>query len=298
MTQRFVEQLESRRRQRKQRRPLNLFKHFADLLARRAMNASVGDAALPPLQVVILLSLRSKRATFERVVFNVADAALDLAFVPRRVRARRKNRDAVMPAERLNFGIELRIEPVGLRHGRAQVVDDQRPRHAAEVSKGVLDRTQEVIGRLTADDFAVAFAAVRKNDAEHPRSPTLSFSSDHRRAPAEVHLRFGRRLAFHPPKRRRRGAGEFADQPADAVVTAGVSVFADQILVNPLGGQTLVELVDNDASPSRRGTGRAGPSRACRAGGRVTGRFWRGLPEGRITGRIQSLGAEGRAGRF
>src|SRR5262245_1522315 len=96
----FLEVGESLRRQRQQRRLLDLLEDRTDLPTRRAVNACVGHGPFPIEQITVLLLETREGATFERVLLYVVDATFDLALVPRRVRFGRQQRDAVMPAER------------------------------------------------------------------------------------------------------------------------------------------------------------------------------------------------------
>jgi len=139
-------------------------------------------------------------------------------------------------------------------HGGAEIVDDQYARHAAKVSKGILQSAQKVVGALAVYRLAVALAAVAQHDAKHPGSLALPLRSYDGSAPAEVHLRLGSRLDFHPPKRGRHRSDQLPDQPPHAPVAAGISVVAGQILVNPLPRQPGRKLLNNHLCPGGSST--------------------------------------------
>ena len=98
--------------------------------------------------MLVLLLQAGERAALQRVVLHILHARFDLPLVPRHVGLGRQNHRAVVPAERLHLGRQLRIEPVGMRDGRLEIVDHQRLGHAAEVREGVFQAAEEVFGRL------------------------------------------------------------------------------------------------------------------------------------------------------
>ena len=108
------------------------------LVARGAVNPLIRDADLPVQQVFVLLLKTGELPSLEAVVLRIADAALRLAFVPRRARLGRQDHRAVVLSEGEQLGVEIGIEPVGARYRGLQVVDDQCLGHAAEVPKRVL----------------------------------------------------------------------------------------------------------------------------------------------------------------
>jgi hypothetical protein len=59
--------------------------------------------------------------------------------------------------------------PVGPRHGRPQVVNNQCAGHAAEISKRIFQTPDEALGRLLPDDFTVALARMRQDDPKQMR---------------------------------------------------------------------------------------------------------------------------------
>jgi hypothetical protein len=108
--------------QRQQRRALDLGEHLADLLAGRAMDAGVGHRGLPVQQIPVLVGQTGELPTLEPVCLDEFDSGFRLPLVSRSTRPRRQQGRAVMLAERLDLGVELRVEPVDLEDGGLQVV--------------------------------------------------------------------------------------------------------------------------------------------------------------------------------
>ena len=81
-----------------------------------------------------------------------------MILVTRRPRLRGQDHRPVILRERLQFGIQLRVEPVGVQDSRLEIVDDHGPRRAAKMPKGVFQNAKEVLGRLAEARFAVGFS--------------------------------------------------------------------------------------------------------------------------------------------
>jgi len=155
---RFFEAGEQTRRQRPQGRLLDRREQLEDLLANGPVDASVGDRSLPVGEELILFTEAAKLTAPERVFLGVVDTRLDLALVTRHRRLGRRQNRPVVPAELDQLGIEIGVEPVGLKDGRLQVVDDQPGRDAAKVHEGVFQAPNERLGCLAPDHLRVALA--------------------------------------------------------------------------------------------------------------------------------------------
>jgi hypothetical protein len=128
----------------------------------------------------------------------------------------------VVGGESGHLGNQLGIEPIGVCDRRFEIVDHQRLGHAAKLRKRILQRAQEVVGRLPVDRFAVGFAAVRQNDAKDVRPPTLSVGTDDRGAAAEIDLRFFTRHTFDTAEwLRAHPAQPFEKSPYTVVADSG-----------------------------------------------------------------------------
>src|SRR5512142_3343688 len=157
--------------------------------------------------------------------------------------------------------------------------------------EGVLKATEEVVGGLAKAGLAVALARVAEDDAEDVGLAPLAVEADDGRAGAEVDLGLVAGDTLDAAEGEFVGLFEAVDEPADAVVAAGVAVVGDQVLVDPLGGQPLIGLVCDQCAPRLTAADPAGAARRrdrVRAGGRD------GRP-GRVVG---LLGADGRNGWF
>ena len=197
--------------------------HLADLLPGGAVNARVGHAAFPIPEEPVLRSQTLEAAALERVFLTVLDAGLDLTLVPGHRRARRQHHRAVMPAKLLYLRVEFGVKPVGPRHGRAQVVNHQRPGHTPEMPKRVFQTADEALGRLSPHHLAIAFARMTQYHPEQVWS--LSLTLHHYPGTlAKIHLRFGSRLHFHPYERDRLGLPQLPYKPFDRLITASESV--------------------------------------------------------------------------
>ena len=150
-----------------------------------------------------------------------------------------------MPAERLHLGRQFGIEPVGMRDGRLEVVDDQRLGDAAEMREGVFQAAEEVVGRLGERGFAVALAAMTEHDAKDMGLAALAVGRDDRRTAAKIDLGLFARPAFHATKRQRRRGPQTAHEPLHAVVASCEALIGREILPDPMGRKLLVELGQN-----------------------------------------------------
>ena len=177
-----------------------------------------------------------------------------------------------MNGERLQLRMHLRVVPVGPGHGGFQIVDHQPLRYAAEMMEGVLHRRDEVVTRLSPNDFAVALARVAQHDAKQPRSADLSAGIDHRRRRTEVDLSFFPGRRFHSANRQFPPCLNLRHESPHAVVAAAKSVVRLQILKDPPRRESLPELRLNDLLKRLAATGRTRLMRR-RPGGRV----WRVL---------------------
>ncbi len=212
------------------------------------MNSRVGHTPLPELQVPVLGFQRSERVPLERVAFHITDAALDLALVPRRAGLGGQDHRTIVLTEREQLGIQLGIKPVGMRDGRLEVVDHQRLGHSAEMPEGILDRPQEVVGRLAKADFTVGFTRMREHDAKDVRLAPLAGTDRRlvrqrdRHAGAEVDLSLFARRDFHATHRQGRPAGQPLDESPYAPVAGRETLIGHEVLVNPLRRKTLLQL--------------------------------------------------------
>ncbi len=154
---------------------------------------------------MLILSLKTfEGVTRQRIVLGILHTTFDFAFVLGRVRFGRNERGAVMLCKRLKLGMDFRIVPVGSIDGSFQIVNHQPLGDSAKIMKRVLDRSDEVVGGLAPDHFAVSFAGMTQDHSQHPRATFSSLSGDDWCAGSKVNLSFLTRINFHSPKRQRR----------------------------------------------------------------------------------------------
>src|SRR4051795_6782488 len=228
---------------------------FADVSTCRPVHASVGHGQLPVVEEPVLLLQGGEAPSSQGVFLDVIDAPLDLPLVAGRVGARRQEHGPVMFAEGADLGVDLRVEPVGLLHGRLEVVQDQPPGDAAEVPEGALKAAKEVIGSLAVDSLAVALAGVAEHNPEHMGLAPLAVGADDRGSPAEIDLGLFSRLALKATEGQCLRLLESADEPTDAVVATHEAVVGNQVLVDPLCAQAKVALGPDQLPPRLTATG-------------------------------------------
>ncbi len=111
---------------------------------------------------------------------------------------------------------------------------------------------------------------VAQNNAKDPWAADFAIGRPDRCASAEVYLGLLARLGLHAAKRRRRFLQHPGDIPSHAVVAWNlVAVFGGQVLMDPLGQKTLVELGQDFLAERLAFANRSARWRLLRAGGRV-----------------------------
>jgi hypothetical protein len=241
------------------------------------------------------------------VFLDVVNAPLNLPLVARRVGTRWQEHRAVMFAETADLGVDLGIEPVGLLHGRLEVIQDQSPGHPAKATEGPLQAAEEVVGGLAVDRLAVRLAGVAEHDPQDMGLASLAVGFDDGGTGAEVDLGLVAGVALDASEGELARVLEPADEAADAVVGAGEAVVGDQVLVDPLRSEAEVALGPDQLPPRLTATG-ATTASGLRIGPRSGGRdseSWGVLVSLRAWGRLGwfwrvlvGFGAEGRLGWF
>ena len=111
------------------------FETGGHLLARRAVDALVGDTAFPMTQEEVFFSQGLEAPPLECIGPNVGHSPLYFPFVLRFRGATRDNVHAVVSAEVGQFWIDLRIKPVGLQHRRFHIVEIQQQRRTPKIRR-------------------------------------------------------------------------------------------------------------------------------------------------------------------
>ena len=122
--------------------------------------------------------IAGEASCLEGIALDVVDAFFDFSLMTRRAGSRGPENESVVLGEGADLGIELGIEPVGLLHGRLEVIQDQPPRCSAKVTEGVLDAAEKVVDCLAIGCLAVSLARVGQHDAEDMSSMALAIGCD------------------------------------------------------------------------------------------------------------------------
>ena len=147
-----------------------------------------------------------------------------------------------MAAKIDQLGIEFGIGPVGLENRRLQVVEIDGEGRPAELSEGRLDATQKGLGVLAQDGLAISFARIAQDQAKDPGLPLFAVGFEQCGPGAKVHLHLFARFDLNPLNQLRIGAAQSTDVALDRLIGTGEGDLHPEILVNPLGRQTLFEL--------------------------------------------------------
>src|SRR5436190_2169685 len=126
---------EGRRRERAKMRTL-LGKHRGDLALGRAVDARVGPAGIPVIEVGLGVLQALEAQALERRALRVADPRLDFPFAIRIADPTGERRDAVVREHVAVEGIERRVVDVGREDAFAEVVEDDEGRGTAEPLQG------------------------------------------------------------------------------------------------------------------------------------------------------------------
>ena len=81
------------------------------------------------------------------------------------------------------------------------------------------------------------------------RLPPLAIGADQRRTGAEINLSLLARLGLEASHRQPRVSAEATDESPHAEIAAAEAVLGDQVLIDPLGRQTELQLLQDLVSP-------------------------------------------------
>ncbi len=269
----FLEAGEDRRGQGAQGWFFDFGEMGADLLARGAVDAPVGDVFFPMAQVGVERGERIEPAAFHGVLLQIVHVAFHLALVLRGAREGGHGRGLIVPAEGRELRVELRIVEVGLEHAGLQVVEHEQFGHAAEVPEGVFNGAHEAFGVLARHGFGVALARMAQHHPEHVDFAPLAADAHPEGCVVDLRLLAGE--DFHAPDALRVLRLELAHEALDRFVGVGEAVLPDQILPDALGMEAFLQFGLDDLAVGFAVAGASGPARAAfpvrimlRAGGR------------------------------
>ena len=115
-----------------------LGKHRGDLALGRAVDAGVGPARFPAIEIGLRRLEALEAQPLQRRLLGVADAGLDLALAIGIADAARQGDRAVVREDVAVQRIERRVVDVGREHAFAEIVEDDHPHGAAQAAKGLL----------------------------------------------------------------------------------------------------------------------------------------------------------------
>jgi hypothetical protein len=177
--------------------------------------------------------------------------------------------------------MHIRIVPIRLRDGGLEVVDHDRLRNPTQIPEGVLQAAQEALGRLVVHRLAVRLTRETQHDTKDMGPFPGALRRNNRGAGPEVHLALLAGTHFHPPKRNRLTLVQPVGKATHATVPGVKALLRHQVLVDPLAGQPLLEILFNHLPERLTAALRAGtfchrgPRGDLRPGGRVRGWFCR-----------------------
>ena len=159
--------------QRQQGRPL-FGEHGGDLPLGGAVDARVGPARFPVIQVGLRLLKAFEAHALQRRLLRMADAALDLPLAIRIRHAARQRDHAVVPQHVRVQRVERGIVDVGLEHALAQVVEHDHSRAATQPAEGLLMQLGPGLRAGSEHQEANRLAAVAERQHEQPHAAVLA----------------------------------------------------------------------------------------------------------------------------
>ncbi len=282
----------AKRRQweRAERRAL-LGEHRGDLPFRRTVDAGIGPARFPAIEIRLGGGEGLEAKALERGLLGVADTGFDLALPIRVADPAGQRGDPVVrqhvPVER----IQGRVVDVGGEHPFPQIVKDDDPHRAAQLTKRAFVQLGPDLGCRAPHEQPDGLAGVAEGQGKKagPAVAPRARVADHRPS-AVVHLAFlARRRGNDHARLDGPGATQLPDKAADAGIAGREAVVVDQILpdrdgVAPPRHRGLDQLAVGLTGTGPRGP--AGPPRRAGVGehqGRG-GRLWRRRVGGHLPG--------------
>ena len=155
-------------------RRLLLGKHRRDLPLRRAVDARIGPARLPAIQVRLRLLERLEAESSQRRFLRVPDAGFDFPFAIGIADAARQRDDAVVREHVAIERIERGIVDVGREDAFAQIVEDDHADGAAESTKRPLVQLRPDLRARSPHQQPHRFARAAQRQDEEARASVLA----------------------------------------------------------------------------------------------------------------------------
>ena len=237
----FLVQGKGLRRKRPQGRSLDHREDLAHMGPGGSMDPGVGNGAFPVRQMPVQRGNRRELLPLEGVVLDEVDPFFDLSLVAGHIGLGGKQNDPVVATERGELRVKIRVVPVGPENGGLQVVGDKGFGASPKGAEGIFQKADQGVGGLSPDRLAVGLPGMGQNDPQDVDLPSVgSFPEPVSRS--KVDLGLGPGVDFHPSKRKGCFFFETANEAFDGTVGSGESLVGDQVLENPLGGETEVAL--------------------------------------------------------
>ena len=265
--------------------------HGRDLPLGGAVDARVGPARFPMVQIRLRFLRAFETHAFQRCHLCVVHAALDLPFAVRLPHPAGHGDHAVVPQHVGVDRVDRGIVDIGLEHALAQVVEHHDARAATQAAKGLFMQLGPGLRTGLEDQQTNRLAAVAKGQYEQAHAAVLAAAwiADHG-AGAIIHLGlFARRGLDHGAGLFGWAAGQLAHEALDALVATLEAAGIDQVLPDRHGVAAAGEPQLDGVAMHRAGAGR----RWCRGRWLRRGRKAEvgGHPDGRLG--VARVGAGG-----
>ena len=275
-------------RQRQQRRAF-FGEHGRDLALGGAVNAGVGPAGVPAVEVGLRLLERLEAQALEGGL-RMADRRLDFPLAIRISDAAGQRDRAVVGEHVAVERVQGGVVDVRREHALAQIVEDDDPHGPAQPAKRLLVQLGPAARARLEGEQPDALTAIAQGEDEQPRAAVLArVRMPHHRSVAVVDLAFfSRGRHNHGVRLGRALPAERDDEAADAGVLGGKAVIVDEVAPDRHG---VAAAGEGPLDQFAIGLARAGRWRASRrwgrgqrvrdprrkglgVGGHLTGRIW------------------------
>src|SRR6266700_1651659 len=197
-----------------------------------AMDARVGPALFPVVQIRLRLFQALELLALQRRHLRMVDATLDFSFSIWIAHFARQRCHAVMCQNIAVQGVDSRIVEVWGQHALAKVIENHDPRRTAKPAKCLLVKLSPHPRTRSEGQQANTLATTTQRHYKQPRAPILAtIRSAHHRPRAVINLGLFARPRLDDHSRfRRRGTAQIAHESPHALVTTREPVAVDKIL--------------------------------------------------------------------
>ena len=227
--------------------------HGGDLAFGGAVNARIGPALFPAVEIGLRFLQTLEAQTLQRRFLRVANAGFDFAFAIRILNATGHGDGAVVSEYVAVERIQRGIVEVGDEYALAQIVENDHARGAAKSAESALVElgpdTSAGAERQQTNGFP---AAAQGHDEQTRAAIRAGFGIAHHRSSAVVDLGFlaGRRGDHHAGFRYLRAA-KLSHEALHTLVAAGETVLIDQVLPD---GYSIAASAEPESMASRYGS--------------------------------------------